>query len=253
MIDLSNENTWPKEILEMLRDRVAQTREEKKAELAAHLDGSYLFNPPQTPVYNQTQNQLELLLREHKVRAFHCTKLANFNEVYQSGLVVLRPEFIKRIVLTELRKKGLNSALIRKAEEAFDRFLSRKDFDSRGGMVWFVLTEKMTDDYGCEDFFRYFGGEVTRRALEDLKDKIFPVLEEIGVPAVVECSIPIAYGADHQLSNMAKEFIKYGEEKFLDGRHYDMQCEMKIEYIVDSTKILSIWEKNVVCKVPTLE
>lgn len=249
MIDLSNEDTWPKAILEMLRSRVAQTREEKKAELAAHNDGSYLFNPPQTPIYDLTQNQLELLLREHEVRAFHCTKLTDFNEVYRSGLVALSPEFIKHIVLTELRKKGLDSSLIHKAENAFDRFFSRKDFDSRGGMVCFVLTKEMIDNSGCEDFFRYFGGEVTRRALWELEEQVFPVLEEVGVPAVVECSIPIADGADYQISNMAEQFIRYGEKKFLDDCYYEMQCELRIEYTVDSGKILSIWEKsNLVCE-----
>lgn len=253
MIDLSNEESWPEEILEMLRGRVAQTREEKKKELAAHLDGSHWLNPPQTPVYDRTQLQLELLLRGHEIRAFHCTKLTDFDQVYKSGLVVLNPEFIKHRVLTEFRKRGLDSLLVRKADEAFDRFLSHKDFSCRGGMVWFVLTQSMTDEDGCEDFFRYFGGEVTRRALWELREQLYPVLQDIGVPAVVECSIPIADGEAYQLSNMAKEFIRYGEEKYLDGRRYDMQCELKIEYTVDGDRILNIWEKSVACETPAFE
>jgi hypothetical protein len=100
------------------------------------------------------------------------------------------------------------------------------------------------DDNGCVEFFRYFGGEIARHALHNLRHQLFPVLASIGMPTVVEARLPIVDAQDHQISNMAGELIRFGEYRFLDGRHYAMNCEIRIQYSVPPEQILGVYEKQ---------
>jgi hypothetical protein len=244
MIDLSDEKTWPSEILEMLAQRVGQIRKEKDDEEAAHESGDYILNPPLSLVYGKTKLELESLLKKLEVRAFHCTRLTDFEGIKQSGLPPLSSEFIKRTVMSELQHRGVGSDLLRLIQEEYDRFERSEELNHREGMVWFVLTEKMTDESGCEDLFRYFGGEVTRRALHSLKERIYPMLAISGVPAVVECRLPLSEAAGYQISHIADEFISYGERKYLSNEPYEMRGEVKLTTAVAASRVLGIREKK---------
>ncbi len=140
-----------------------------------------------------------------------------------------------------LRRQGVQERLLWDTARAFDAYA---EYNYREGQLWFALSKEATDDPGYADFFRFFGGEVTRRALYDLRDELFPILESAGVPAVVEAQLRISEGAGYQISNMAKEFIKYAECKFLDNERCAIECEMMIQHPVASASILDVWEKQ---------
>jgi hypothetical protein len=242
MIDLSDHNTWPPGILELLACNSIDTRREKAAELEAHL--AHRLNPPPCIIFRRTQDCLESMLRGLEVRAFHCTRLLNPQAIKQNGLEVLSPNVAKARTLDALRQFGVQDNLLRTATLAFDECHNRGDCQYREGLLCFVLTKRSMDDNGCADFFRYFGGEIARHALHDLARELFPVLESIGVPTVVEARLPIVDAQDYQISRMAEELIRFGECKFLDEKHYAMNCEIRIRYTVPPERILAVYEKQ---------
>jgi hypothetical protein len=243
MIDLSDHNTWPPEILEVLERNSAVTRREKEAELQARV--AHRANPPPCRVFRRTQDCLEAILKGSEIRAFHCTRLLNPQAIRQNGLEVLSPDVAKARTLDALRQCGIQDSLLRKASLGFDECQNRGDCQHRQGLLCFVLSRRATDDDGCADFFRYFGGEIARHALDDLRGELFPALESIGIPTVIEAKLPIVDAQDHQISWIAQELIRFGENKFLDGKQYAMMnCEIRIQYSVPPERILDVWEKQ---------
>jgi len=244
MIDLSDETTWPNDIQRVLEDSSENTNREKQTELRAHKDGSYIFNPPKTPILDKTKYEIERIIKGLEIRAFHCTRLQALETVRREGLSILDRKMAKERVLSALAEAGVSAPLMQQASDAFDDFEQSGQYRNREGMLWFVLTKEMTDDHGCEELLRYFGGEATRRALWHLREKLYPVLETIGTPAVVECRVPIADSASFQISNMTEEFIRYGHRKYLDKQNHPMHCEMFVPYSVSPDHVLDVWEKR---------
>lgn len=239
MIDLSDVTTWPVGILELLAHNSADTRREKAAELEAHL--AHRLEPPPCTVLRRTQHRLETILKELEIRAFHCSRLLNPQAIRQNGLEVLSPDVAKARTLDVLRQFGVHDSLLTKASLAFDECQKRGDCQHREGFLCFVLTRKSVDGSGCADFFRYFGGEIARHALDGLRHELFPILASIGIPTAVEVRLPIVDAQDHQVSAIAEELIRFGEHRFLDQKDYAMNCEIRIRYAVPPDRILDVW------------
>ena len=246
MIDLSEEATWPNDLLTLLEETSQRTSQEKLPELKAHKEGSDIWRSLKTIVFDNTKAKIEQIITSLEIRAFHCTRLKVLESVRSEGLVALNPKTAKERVLSALVGAGVNGHLLHTASDALDAFELSGQYENRTGSVWFVLTKEMTDDHGCEDLLKYFGGEATRRALWHIRDTLYPVLETIGTPAVVECEVSIADGADFQISHIAEEFIRYGHRKYIDGEKYSMFCEIFVPHSIDSNKILDVWEKNLI-------
>ena len=103
----------------------------------------------------------------------------------------------------------------------------------------------MTEYKGCEEFFKFFGGEVTRRAVWPVKDIVYPILEKIGIPTVIECGLNISDAMDFQVINICKEMINYGIHKFVFKNAYSLKCEMCVKHDVIPDDIIKIWKKDI--------
>lgn len=245
MIDLANIETWPPRILVILKERANDLKAEKVKERRKLCDGSYLtWKAPWCPLFDSTVEEVRSLIINREIRAFHCTRLVNWDDIRKYGLRTLNPEFITELVVKEFSKMRLNRDLLESIQLSFKEFKREKGFNNRQNMLWFVLTKKMTEESGCYELFKYFGGEVTRRVLEKFADRVFPILASIGKPSVVECQIKIIEGADYQIDNLVKEIIKYGIKRNSDNRDYLPFAEMYIQSNVKVKNILNIWEKE---------
>lgn len=244
MIDLSLKANLPTDILDLLAESAAETRREKDVEHAAHLDGSHRNNSPVCPVYNRTREFLEGVLRELDIRAFHCARLVDPYAVRRNGLEVLSPATVKNRVLKALKQAGVQESLLTKARGAFENCEQAGGYEQRKGLLWFVLSSERTDDSGCTDFFRYFGGEITRHALHNLSDELFPILASIGTPCVVEARLSIRDAMPHHLSALADDCIRLGWHWFLDNKYTTNGCDMMMKNPVMPNRILDVWTKN---------
>ncbi len=98
ILDLENERTWPNELITILKTRAITLKIERDAELQAADDGSRWFNPPKTPVTNQTIEEISRLIKSLKIRAYHCTRMLEPEKVFTTGLRILTPIMHKEIL-----------------------------------------------------------------------------------------------------------------------------------------------------------
>jgi hypothetical protein len=245
MIELDQVNTWPVQILKILENRASFIKDEREREEQSLCDGSYILNPVYCHVYDETVEELKNILLKHKIRGYHCTKVINWNDIQRKGLTVLRLQEFQITLIDELKNIGIDRVIIEKIKDSFVTFEKNKSFVGREGLLWFVLTKELTEYIGCEEFFKFYGGEVTRRAVWPVKDIVYPILQKIGIPTVIECSLNISDAMDFQVINICKEMINYGVQKFIFKNDYSLQCEMCVKHDVLSNDIIKIWEKDI--------
>lgn len=245
MIELDRVDTWPKQILKILENRASYIKDEMEHEDQSLCDGSYILNPIYCHEYNGSVEELRNILIEYKIRGYHCTKIMNWTDIQRKGLTILRPQEFQNTLIYELESIGIDKDILGKVKDSFAKFGENRSFVGREGLLWFVLTKELIEYIGCVEFFKFFGGEVTRRAVWPVKDIVYPILQKIGIPTVVECSLNISDAMDFQVINICKEMINYGIQKFGYKNDYSLQCEICVKHDVFSNDIIKIWRKDV--------
>lgn len=245
MIELDQVDTWPAQILKIIENRAFYIKDEKEREEQSLCDGSYILNPVYCRVYDESVEDLKNILINHKIRGYHCTKIINWNDIQRKGLTVLRPQEFQSTLIDELKSIGIDRVTLEKVKDSFATFEKNGFFVGREGLLWFVLTKELTEYIGCEEFFKFFGGEVTRRAVWPVKDTVYPILQKIGIPTVIECRLNISDAMDFQVTNICKEMINYGIQKFVLKNDYSVRCEMCVKHDILSNDIINIWRKDI--------
>lgn len=103
--------------------------------------------------------------------------------------------------------------------------------------MWFCLNRSLfEEDSGCDDFFKYFGGEsIYRVALGDQGlSNVKTVLEEIGEPLLVTALIPFNQLARFQQDRIS-DFI---------ARNHSEPCEAFVKDNIPPQKIVKIEKWN---------
>ena len=245
MIELDQVDTWPVQILKILENKAYYIKDEKEREEQSLCDGSYILNPVYCRVYDESVEDLKNILIKHKIRGYHCTKIINWNGIQRKGLTVLRPQEFQSTLIDELKSIGIDRVILEKIKDSFATFEKNRSCVGREGLLWFVLTKELIEYKGCEEFFKFFGGEVTRRAAWPVKDIVYPILQKIGIPTVIECSLNISDSMDFQVINICKEMINYGIQKFVFKNGYSLQCEMCVKHDIIPNDIIKIWKKDI--------
>ncbi len=243
MIDFENEKTWPSDICDLIFSNVDIIKKEKDAKEKHNLRECNHLCSIETPILSSTLNILERTLSKYEIKATHCTKLIDFDSILYGGLKLLTKETILTEILRTLSPL-LPPKDISEIINLFDNYENDKGFENRQNMIWFVLTEDFSNDIGCQDLFKYYGGEVTRRILYSKKDKYYPLLEKLGKPCIVQCKIPIKKVAPFQLSNIANELVDYGINKIINNSIVYIKAECNIQSTVIPSDIIAIKEKN---------
>jgi len=241
MIELDKFETWPNKIIDLIGKNSYTIKKEQDIEYE-HRDLRWFPSiAPRTDCYNDTKSKIESIILNHQVKAYHCTKIQSWEELRKNGLIILKHSTIKSIVTEAIKKVKCDPEFISQVSNAYDDFEKKGSYKYRENMIWFVLNNHLIYEDGCEDFFIYFGGEVTRRALYRLK---LDVLRSIGIPTIVECILDVNKAEPFQVSNIANEIIKYGISKFVLNTEYKLKCEMCIVENVPHNKIIDILERK---------
>lgn len=240
IIDFDNFNTWPKEIKLLLKDKSKAIFEEKEKEMKSFEDGSYIENPVNIETYNEVKNTLESIIIKEDTIGYHCTRITSSNNIQKTGLKKLILTEYKQIVLNELEKMGLKTTKLEEIDLAFQNFINQRKNSNRDNMVWFTLNRSMIFSHGCSYLFKYFGGEVSRRALQDIEKESLVYLSKIGTPAVVEIQISIKDLQGYQKSDLCESLINYGIYHFVKNTKYSMECEGMIKKDVTYSQIRKI-------------
>lgn len=148
------------------------------------------YHPEVAPVLDM----LDEHLASRAVTAFHCTREAEYGYFVAKGLRKLdirdhQAWFIDRF------GSIFSPEQLSHIRHAWHNYFNSNQTLYREKMLWFCLMPELVAD-GCENFFRYFGGEAIYMAITEASVK--KKLENIGRPVVVEILIPGADITTHQ-------------------------------------------------------
>lgn len=239
MICFDDDNTFPQDIKELIYANVIDIKLEKNNETKELLTGKNWNKPIETPLFNITKKSLEDILPKYSARAFHCTRLKNENKLYIEGLKNLEYNTFQQTVIDELQLLVDKDDIV-EIRDLFKKYKEQNNLGNREKMLWFVLSKELTYDLGCMDLFKYYGGEITRRALWQKKEKYYSILAEIGNPKVIECAIDLKDARGYQISNLAEQLINYGIHKWVLQNKYKINVEIMILKSIEPKNILRI-------------
>ena len=245
MIDFDNIDTIPNSIISLLRKNRNLIRDElmldTKRVIAGHQwDGGIVTKEN----YEETCACIKDILCCEKIVGFHCTKLINPNGLYDNGLKKLRPGEYEIWMKQFLKDKLPEKKLIHEIEARFAEYDDNGEYEHRKNMIWFVINKSLVYDSGCKYFFKYFGGEVIRRVAYPLKEVVFPILIENGVPTVVAFEFGFNELPDYQQYNLVNALIE--SQVFEKSYRYynEMRAEGYITRDVKPDEIVQIYSDN---------
>lgn len=164
MIDIEAVSTWPKPIVELLTDSLEMLRNyertRERIDLAARKDVNLRIYRPHNPFSRQRTAVLERtneLLAANDLLGFHCTRLHpdEIASIKRDGLQPLSSAKLRSRIEQRIKAGDIPAAL-------GERLLVKHqaDDDNRKGMIWFVNSRSILDDYGgLFRLFRNWGGE----------------------------------------------------------------------------------------------
>lgn len=199
-VEIEDEATWPEPFITAVRDHkalaVSYQRERSRIDKLCQDDVFLRIDPPTNRFkleYEGLFEALDPMLREHRLLAYHCTRLTphEVDNVRMEGLRILSANLVKQ-----------------KIDDCYtDGWLSRDEYDHLRASESIVLTT--TDRWGkrvgllsfCPNrstlsssmhvhrLFRSWGGEAIYAGHEE-DAAVSKTLRRIGSPYIVKCGIP---------------------------------------------------------------
>lgn len=127
--------------------------------------------------------------------------------------------------------------MIKCFSDTLNGYYDEDDKESREDQIWFVLNRSaIFDESGCEEFFKYFGGECIYRAFQFSENTmVIDKLSVIGKPVIVHAWVPYKSIEHYQRSNI----IDFINGKNLNG------CEVFSNSFISIDNIIDIEDVNV--------
>jgi|GEM_PF-1114031 len=245
MIDFDQIETIPNSIISLLDKKRDLIKEElvldTKRALAGH---QWKSGAVTTDIYDESFAQITELLYDEKIVGFHCTKLLKPNEILATGLKKLDPKEYENWMKFFLKGKLPDKKTIKKIDKCFAEYDENGEYEHRENMIWFVINKSLVYDSGCKYFFKYYGGEVIRRVAYSIKDIVFPILIQAGIPTVVAFEFMFNELPDYQQHNLVKSLIesKVFEKSYKFYRN--MEAEGYIERDIQPEEIIQVFQDN---------
>ncbi|NLD46637.1 MAG: hypothetical protein GX660_05490 [Clostridiaceae bacterium] len=170
------------------------------------------------------------------VYGMHCTKILN-DDILKYGLRILnideQIEYVKNALISNGTSKQITKCFLATLNECYDE----EDKACRENQICFVLNRSaIFDEIGCEDFFKYFGGECIYRVFKFRENCIIKnILSEIGKPVIIHAWVPYDSIEHYQRANIID---------FINGCNLN-GCEVFSNSIISTDNIIKIEGVNV--------
>jgi hypothetical protein len=239
MVDLEKE--IPKEIQDLILKKKKYIKEEIRISNERIILGSqWTEGSFEMSCFNKTCKDLRLILNEKIFKGYHCTKLLEISAVSKNGLRVLEKTEYKKYMLSFFESKIQDHILLKKIKKCFEKFDENGCYSNRENMIWFLIVRSGIYDSGCNDFFKFFGGEAVRKILYEIKDDTYPYLEESGIPAVITFSFKFKEIASFQQDQLVKQLIYSQVFTSEDEEYSGFSLEGYIKREIKPNEILQI-------------
>jgi len=198
---LSDESTWPPELLAALEQRRAVFLDKELRATKAKPSGVWDWQKWDAAIYEMCE-----IMRPFTLRGYHCTRLTEA-EIEEIKVMGMSPpnHYMLKARITALVKSGVLSPSISRRLLAKNQAKER----NRANRIWFCFyPPRLAGQPAIERFFRSWGGEALYNSHED--DHITgPVLQRIGTPCLIEAEVPVS-GIELRISlvtNTARQFL----------------------------------------------
>ncbi|HCA43304.1 MAG TPA: hypothetical protein DEP28_08635 [Bacteroidetes bacterium] len=236
MIQIKNIETFPTEIKSVILSRKNELIDELLKESEFLESEEKYWTSYETPIKNEVITNLKKILINKSFSCFHCTKIINKSEIADNGLYPLNIKDLGKRILNNI-SNYLTDVQINIFNNAFNNFQDGI-LGCRENMIWFVSNYEITRTTGCEYFYNYYGGEVTRRILYDYQNDFYPILKRIGMPATVECCIETKELFPNHFDNLIVQII----DSLLSENQY-INWEFYLSKHIPADKIIKIYEE----------
>lgn len=243
MIDFDNFNSLPIEVIDLLNNNKISIQHERSQYAERCIAGSlWEFEEVKTEVFDQCKKEILSILEKYDIIGYHCTRLLNPNEIYNSGLKLLDPKEyvlrIKSLLIPKIKSKILKNNII----DILNKSLSSGFFNNREKMIWFLINKKLIHS-SCDDFLQFWGGESLWNLMSP-KREVYDILETLGTPSVIKVKVGFNDIASFQKSTLVMELIdEYCYP--IDHKFYrKMRCEGFVKCDITKDKILEIVSKD---------
>jgi hypothetical protein len=141
---------------------------------------------------DRCEAQSDIDLETSLFKAYHCTRAFKFS-IERNGLLVLDFQRQIRDVSAALRDYGIDEAKLDAYVKSVRKYINPSQLKGREGRTWFLLNESLTRQRGCQNFFRYFGGEAFFRVAQSNADfnNIREALSRVGEPLLITARISL--------------------------------------------------------------
>jgi hypothetical protein len=227
VIDIEAVSTWPKPMVELLTASLEMLRNyertRERIDLAAREDVLLRIHRPHNRFRRPRDAVLERtneLLADNDLLGFHCTRLHpdEIASIKRDGLQPLSSAKLQSRIEQRIKARDIPATL-------GERLLveHQADDDNRKGMIWFVNSRSVLDDYsGLFRLFRNWGGESLYNSHER-DPETGPLLKSLGVPCIVVAAIPI--GKFQIFSDIGDKIIW----SFLKKHHVEIDHSPELE------------------------
>lgn len=209
MIDFDNIDTIPNSIIALINKKRELIRSELLLDIKRTLAGhQWKGGTVSIENYNKLLKIVIDLLKNEKILGFHCTKHINPRELLKTGLNKLNPREYEIWMKKFLKSKLNDEKTIKEIDNCFAKFNEHNEYKHRENMIWFLINRSLVHDSGCKYFFKYYGGEVIKRLAYPIKDTVFPILIQTGIPTVVEFEFEFKELTVYHQHNLVNSLIK---------------------------------------------
>jgi len=174
-IILDQNKTWPDEVIDLIKNSKKSLenflKEEKRIDKLGRTDLKIRYNRPHNEyfeIWNEVTNEIENILKEHKIIGIHCTKLMDYEitDVLENGLKPLSRDFANERI-KKLYEKGLIST------ELKNKIHNKAELNAenrKGKICVFHCLSTLKDEWGLNRLFGLWGGESIYSYLDQTKE-----------------------------------------------------------------------------------
>ena len=251
LINASKPGTYPPEMekivvshIEMIPEddlyRIARLKPISESDIRCALE-NYL-GTQSTTGYLMYQNELIPVFNRYSLLCYHATRIEDTASLLTRGIIADFEEY-KQMIKSFLQKEKVAYDKIDSAMQAIEHEYSRK-YCGRAYRICFFLNRvslyNSDGSAGYDQFCETVGGELARWALEDRFPDVLYILQNKGIPAIIEFTIPFSRVADHHKDILISQFVYHLAAKHLWNTEYTVEADGVLNGNVPPESIIKI-------------
>ena len=250
IIDVSECNTFPIEIKEVVigyianlsddvRQKIACNKIERDIDVRCYIED---YMGPYTA--DALYHDVVAILSRCIIISYHATKILDETDIKRNGLHTNSWDWYSEMLTKSLAQLGVKQDKIEIALDLVNQEYLRKFRNNRDtSQVCFFSNMRLYDmktESGYSQFCENIGGELARWALEDEMPEVYEKLKNNGKAVVIKVALPFLDIVDYLKDYIAYQFISYYAAQYFWNYKYNIEFDCVSEKNVSSDKVMEV-------------